>query len=107
MLYVEGRIDVRNDSSQIIVQEAVLLEEMGTQRKESVYIRVKEENHTQELLEQVKRVISMHSGEADVYLYYEKQKKTVRLPDAYKVHADHAVIFQLKELLGEQNVVIK
>ncbi|ALM28348.1 DNA polymerase III subunit alpha [Bacillus altitudinis] len=107
MLYVEGRIDVRNESSQIIVQEAVLLEEMGSKRKESVYIRVKEENHTQELLEQVKRVISMHSGEADVYLYYEKQKKTMRLPDAYKVHADHAVIFQLKELLGEQNVVIK
>ncbi|MFB8735434.1 hypothetical protein ACEQPO_21725 [Bacillus sp. SL00103] len=46
--FVEGRIDVRNDSNQIIVQEAVLLEEMGTQRKESVYIRVKEENHTQE-----------------------------------------------------------
>ncbi|MBU8692049.1 MULTISPECIES: DNA polymerase III subunit alpha [Bacillus] len=107
MLYVEGRIDVRNESSQIIVQEAVLLEEMGSKRKESVYIRVKEENHTQELLEQVKRVISMHRGEADVYLYYEKQKKTMRLPDAYKVHADHAVIFQLKELLGEQNVVIK
>ncbi|MEH7725612.1 DNA polymerase III subunit alpha [Bacillus altitudinis] len=107
MLYVEGRIDVRNESSQIIVQEAVLLEEMGSKRKESVYIRVKEENHTQELLEQVKRVISMHSGEADVYLYYEKQKKTMRLPDAYKVHADYAVIFQLKELLGEQNVVIK
>ncbi|MFY0329834.1 DNA polymerase III subunit alpha [Bacillus sp. YIM B13410] len=107
MLYVEGRIDVRNESSQIIVQEAVLLEEMGSKRKESVYIRVKEENHTQELLEQVKRVISMHRGAADVYLYYEKQKKTMRLPDAYKVHADHAVIFQLKELLGEQNVVIK
>ncbi|UYO34814.1 DNA polymerase III subunit alpha [Bacillus zhangzhouensis] len=107
MLYVEGRVEIRNDSSQIIVQEAGLLEEMNTKRKESVYIRVKEENHTQELLEQVKRVISMHSGEADVYLYYEKQKKTMRLPDAYKVQADHAVIFQLKELLGEQNVVIK
>ncbi|MCY7736627.1 DNA polymerase III subunit alpha [Bacillus safensis] len=107
MLYVEGRVEIRNDSSQIIVQEAALLEEMDVKRKESVYIRVKEENHTQELLEQVKRVLSMHSGEADVYLYYEKQKKTMRLPDAYKVHADHAVIFQLKELLGEQNVVIK
>lgn len=107
MLYVEGRVEVRNDSSQIIVQEAALLEEMDVKRKESVYIRVKEENHTQELLEQVKRVLSMHSGEADVYLYYEKQKKTMRLPNAYKVHADHAVIFQLKELLGEQNVVIK
>ncbi|OLP65973.1 DNA polymerase III subunit alpha [Bacillus pumilus] len=107
MLYVEGRMDIRNDSSQIIVQEAGLLEEMGTKRKDAVYIRVKEENHTQELLEQVKRVISLHSGEADVYLYYEKQKKTMRLPDAYKVHPDHVVIFQLKELLGEQNVVIK
>lgn len=107
MLYVEGRVEIRNDSSQIIVQEAALLEEMDVKRKESVYIRVKEENHTQELLEQVKRVLSMHRGEADVYLYYEKQKKTMRLPDAYKVHADHAVIFQLKELLGEQNVVIK
>ncbi|MFS0654595.1 DNA polymerase III subunit alpha [Bacillus sp. 179-C3.3 HS] len=107
MLYVEGRIEHRNDSSQIIVQEAVLLEEMDTKKAEAVYIRVKEENHTQELLEQVKRVISQHRGEADVYLYYEKQKKTMRLPDAYKVHTDHAVIFQLKELLGEQNVVIK
>lgn len=74
MLYVEGRVEVRNDSSQIIVQEAALLEEMDAKRKESVYIRVKEENHTQELLEQVKRILSMHSGEADVYLYYEKQK---------------------------------
>ncbi|MGE6628905.1 DNA polymerase III subunit alpha [Bacillus sp. NPDC077027] len=107
LLYVEGRMDFRNDSSQIIVQDAVLLEEMNTKRQEAVYIRVKEQHHSQDLLEQVKRIISEHRGDADVYLYYEKQKKTIKLPDAYKVHTDHAVLFQLKEMLGEQNVVIK
>ncbi len=55
----------------------------------------------------MKRILLEHKGETGVYLYYEKDKQTIRLPDTFHIQADHQALYRLKELLGRENVVLK
>ncbi|MEC0694084.1 DNA polymerase III subunit alpha [Bacillus atrophaeus] len=107
LLFTAGKCEVRQDKNQFIMSKASLLDNMSNETS-SVYIKIEGGQHSQELLEKIKQILLEHiKGENDVYLYYEKQKQTIKLPDSFRINADHQVLYRLKELLGHKNVVLK
>ncbi|MBY8913175.1 DNA polymerase III subunit alpha [Bacillus sp. YC2] len=107
LLYAYGKMEQRQEKTQFIISAASILEQTGTDKAPSVYIKIEGSRHNQELLAKMKRILLEHKGETGVYLYYEKQKQTIKLPDSFHIQADHQVLYRLKELLGRQNVVLK
>ncbi|KXZ13752.1 DNA polymerase III subunit alpha [Bacillus nakamurai] len=107
LLYAVGKMEQRQEKTQFIISAASILEQTGTDKAPSVYIKIEGSRHNQELLAKMKRILLEHKGETGVYLYYEKQKQTIKLPDSFHIQADHQALYRLKELLGQQNVVLK
>ncbi|MEC1262805.1 DNA polymerase III subunit alpha [Bacillus swezeyi] len=106
-IFAEGRLETRNEKRQLIVTAASLLESLHTKKQPSVYIKVEENQHTQEMLEKISSLLLENKGETPVCIYYEKKKQTMKLPDAYNIKADHAVLYRLKSVVGEKNVVLR
>ncbi|MFN2747660.1 DNA polymerase III subunit alpha [Bacillus sp. z60-18] len=106
-VFAEGRIETRNEKRQLIVASVSLLESLHTKRQPSVYIKVEENQHNQEILEKISSILLEHKGGTPVCIYYEKKKQTMKLPEAYSITADHAVLYRLKSVVGERNVVLR
>ena len=107
LLFAAGKMEERQEKTQFIMSSASLLEQTEADRAPSVYIKIEGSRHNQEFLEKMKRILLEHKGETGVYLYYEKDKQTIRLPDTFHIQADHQALYRLKELLGRENVVLK
>lgn len=107
LLFAAGKCEVRQDKVQFIMSRAELLENMDAEKAPSVYIKIESSQHSQEILAKIKRILLEHKGETGVYLYYERQKQTIKLPESFHINADHQVLYRLKELLGQKNVVLK
>nr|WGD68645.1 OB-fold nucleic acid binding domain-containing protein [Bacillus subtilis] len=107
LLFTAGKCEVRQDKIQFIMSRAELLENMDADKAPSVYIKIESSQHSQEILAKIKRILLEHKGETGVYLYYERQKQTIKLPESFHINADHQVLYRLKELLGQKNVVLK
>ncbi|MCF7617271.1 DNA polymerase III subunit alpha [Bacillus sonorensis] len=107
LLYTEGRLETRNEKRQLIIARASLLDALHTEKKPSVYIKVEEDQHTQDILEKISAILQEHKGETQVCIYYEKKKQTMKLPEAYNIQADHAVLYRLKSVVGDKNVVLR
>ncbi|MFW2109870.1 DNA polymerase III subunit alpha [Bacillus spizizenii] len=107
LLFTAGKCEVRQDKVQFIMSRAELLENMDAEKAPSVYIKIESSQHSQEILAKIKRILLEHKGETGVYLYYERQKQTIKLPESFHINADHQVLYRLKELLGQKNVVLK
>ncbi|MGN9864244.1 DNA polymerase III subunit alpha [Bacillus swezeyi] len=106
-IFAEGRLETRNEKRQLIITAASLLESLHTKKQPSVYIKVEENQHTQEMLEKISSLLLENKGETPVCVYYEKKKQTMKLPDTYNIKADHAVLYRLKSVVGEKNVVLR
>lgn len=107
LVAAEGRMELRNEKWQLIVNRAFSIENLSAVEHPSIYIKIEKQMHTNELLEKIKSVLMSHNGTTEVYLYYEKQKQTVKLHQMYNLHATHAALYRLKELVGDKNVIMK
>lgn len=107
LLFSAGKCEIRQEKVQFIMSRAELLENMNAEKAPSVYMKIESSQHSQEILTKIKRILLEHKGETGVYLYYERQKQTIKLPEAFHIDADHQVLYRLKELLGQKNVVLK
>lgn len=59
------------------------------------------------LLERVKPVLAEYGGDVPVYIYSEEKKQTSLAPKGLWVKEDSELILKLKEILGDENVVLK
>ncbi|WP_170885646.1 DNA polymerase III subunit alpha [Bacillus alkalicellulosilyticus] len=104
MLCFEGKIDVRNNKTSLLVDRIKRLEDLQKQR---VFLKIEPNRESRELLIKIKNTLALFPGDAEVVLYYESQSRYVQLPESDWITVNHDVIMQLKDVLGEKNVVVK
>ncbi|WP_409306056.1 DNA polymerase III subunit alpha [Peribacillus sp. SCS-155] len=110
ILMIIGSIEERDGKKQIIIQEAYSLEELkkGMDSDTScVFIRIKAEMQTNQVLNSVKKVLLQHRGRTKVMLYYEREARYVQLSFLDWVSPSEALFHKLKKIAGDQNVVFK
>ncbi|MFC0270283.1 DNA polymerase III subunit alpha [Metabacillus herbersteinensis] len=108
ILLFEGKMESRDDRKQLIIQHVQPPSNLSVPSpKTKLFLKIDERSLTEGKLHQVKLKIKEFKGSTPVYLYYEEEKKTVQLQGDYLVFPTTNCLNQLKDVLGEANVVLK
>ncbi|MFX3623930.1 MAG: DNA polymerase III subunit alpha [Ectobacillus sp.] len=109
VVLLEGSISMRNDQKQWIVSGIYPLdsiEQYEIYKKSSVYIKIPSQ-YDKALVAKVNRILFRNPGYAKVLIYYEKEHKMVQLTNSFFVHPNERGLQELREIAGEENVVLK
>ncbi|MBJ8109852.1 DNA polymerase III subunit alpha [Bacillus cereus group sp. N6] len=109
IVLVDGMIELRNHKLQWIVNGLYPLEEMDVYEEKkdaSVYVKLSSQ-YEKKLLNQVTKTLFDYSGFAKVLIYYEKEHKMVQLSRSLSIHPSEECLGALREIVGEENVVVK
>lgn len=80
----------------------------STERKpQRVYIKIITENEQPAILEQLKSLLSGHSGQLATVLFYVQGQKSIALSDSYRVHPSAQLIEAVEQLLGKGAIVVR
>lgn len=107
IIFLTGKAELRNGQKQLIInniETLTTLQEKTDVRR--VFIKLNEEGE-KESLNELKKVIKKYRGTTPVILYYEKNNKTIQLARNFWVNVESDVLDEMKQLLGEDHVVIK
>lgn len=110
ILYLTGDTEERSGRKQFIVKTAYTLkqvEERCAEREKILYIKIPEAPDEHLILEDIHRLIHRFQGETPVVLHYEKNRQTVRLHRRNSVKPAEPLLAELREVIGEENVVLK
>src|SRR5699024_9545571 len=86
------------------IQSIQQLQEHASYIHSSLYIRI-----TKQLVErqgEIKKVLAKYHGCVDVFVYYEQEKKMIKFPQSLQVYPNDNCLFELKKIVGEENVVL-
>ena len=108
-IIVKGRISARDDKEPQLMVDSIRpisdLHELGTNapppKEAKLWIKVKSANEP--VLKRIKLILTMFPGTQQMIIYCEAEKK--RMGTNCLIH--EALVEELKELLGEENVVVK
>lgn len=110
IVLLEGKVEVRENARQFIIQQVFDLEEWlqtHSEKQPVLYIKVSLELQDETLLLRINQLLKKNKGNVQVVLHYEKTRKTIRLGNEYKVNPDPNVLNELRNILGSKNVVLK
>jgi DNA polymerase-3 subunit alpha len=110
-LLVEGSLQKEEQTVKLIADKAIPLEQIKnhqrSNRKETLYIKFELRHQRPETMEKVKELLQRFRGNTEVILYYEHEKKTLRLPASFNVNPSRDCLSLLRRQLGANNVVLK
>ena len=110
LLLIEGFVDLREDRLQLVVQNVKTiqdLEQFYKDEKKVLYLKIEADPQLDRKLYEVKHVLKQYYGQVPVLVYYEANKRTIRLTRENWVTPTNQCINELKKILGAQNVVLK
>jgi DNA polymerase-3 subunit alpha len=105
-----GKMESREGQLQFIIQDVKKVEssqEIQDGEANVLYLKIEEKHRHQGQLSSIQRILASHKGSVPVIMYYEDEKKIVKLPEAYSVSAVPESLWKLEEILGKGNVVLK
>ncbi|WP_027964264.1 DNA polymerase III subunit alpha [Halalkalibacillus halophilus] len=108
LVYVKGKLDQRNSKKQLIIEQLqpLDLDAIPSNSKQRLYLRLSYAE-VGKRLETIQSVLKQAPGEVPVIVYEESKKKTYRLTASYDVEPNNSLLADLKEILGESDVVLK
>ncbi|ARK31706.1 DNA polymerase III subunit alpha [Halalkalibacter krulwichiae] len=108
LLLFEGRFDQSKEKTQFIVEKAGPVSSLaGKKERQTLYLRIVPEQEKLDVLEKVKHYLMTHTGPTPVILYYERTKQTKHLPQEYKINPTPSFLTGMKNLLGDENVILR
>jgi DNA polymerase III subunit alpha len=110
VLLLQGKIERREGKLQFIIQEVKKVpnsQELVQEAVNVLYLKIEEKHKHHGRLQHIQHILTSHKGNVPVIMYYEDEKRTVKLPKTYNVHPASECLKQLTDVLGEGNVVLK
>lgn len=104
VVLLEGKIEVRNKNVQFTIKKVLASDELHEQ---VLYVKVVSDHMRTGKLAALKQTLQNYHGHIPVVLYYEQERKTVKLSEEYHVNASNECLSELKKLLGDSYVVLK
>ncbi len=101
VVVVEGRLSVSEVEEPKIICEKI--SPLNKYKLDKIYIKIAM-NSRIDILNDIKKVLGKYSGDTPVYLFLEKQNKTVIADRSLWIKLDDKVINELKVLIGNDNV---
>ena len=104
IIVIQGKISISEvEEPKIIVEK---ISELNIHKKEKIYVKLSSNSHVN-ILDKIKAILIKYTGDTPVYLYLEKERKTVIADRKLWIDINNRnVISELKTLLGEDSVKI-
>ncbi len=104
LVIIEGKISVSEvEEPKIIVEK---ISELNTYKRGKIYLKISS-NSSIDTFDRIKNILKKYSGDSPVYLYLEKEKKTVVADRTLWIDInDNNAITELQNFLGEDSVKI-
>jgi DNA polymerase-3 subunit alpha len=110
IVFVEGRVAIREDRPRLIAQQIIPVEQGGGKLAQAMEL-VLNQHGQRELLEQLKGLLAKFPGAVPVYLRLQMPDRPsamrLKLAEEFKVEPRQELLEELDQLLGEDSVVIK
>ena len=105
-IFVEGRINLRNSERKIIAEKLIPIDQISQKYTASISLSL-DADSDENLLRQIKELISAHQGDVPLYLIFSslQGKHTVR--SSLTAKCNENFLARLKELIGEEKVVVE
>ena len=110
VVFVEGRVAVREDEPRLIAQQIVPIEQGAGKLARAVELILRNPNPAKEFLEQLKELLARYPGTVPVYLRLELPQEPamqLKLSEGFKVDPRLELLEALSQLLGEEGVMLK
>jgi DNA polymerase-3 subunit alpha len=110
VVFVEGRVAIREDRPRLIAQQIVPIEQSASKLAQAMELVLRSPGMEKELLEQLKALLAKFPGGIPVYLRLEMPKEPsmrLKLAEGFKVEPRQELLEALGELLGEESVIVK
>ncbi|MCQ6266560.1 DNA polymerase III subunit alpha [Fictibacillus sp. WQ 8-8] len=108
-LLVEGTLEEKEGARQVLLNKAGLLSSLNEreevqEQQQVLYLKI-QENPSSTRLNHLKDLLRSSHGNAEVILYYEQDRKSVKLSQLIAPTTE--LLSKIKELIGAENVVLK
>lgn len=104
LVVIEGKVSTSEVEEPKIIVERI--SELNMYKKGKIYLKISSNSST-DTFNRIKDTLKKYSGDTPVYLYLEKEKKTVVADRTLWIDiGEQNVIIELKKLLGEESVKI-
>ncbi len=108
ILLIEGSCEPQdNEQIKVIADRIFTMEEVKQRLKRFVVIRIEPSSQNKAILTELKHILMKHPGSVSVHLYYESEKRVRKLSEQYAISASKQCIAEIKQLIGEKNILIK
>ncbi|MGN7309813.1 DNA polymerase III subunit alpha [Alkalicoccobacillus gibsonii] len=105
LLFLEGKIDNSRDRQQFIMDKAVPLETLKGRHKDRLFIRLSKQSSRK--WSQIEPMLLETKGNTQIVLYFADTNERKVLSSDYDIDLNQSLLNELKELVGEENVVIQ
>ncbi|WP_221566379.1 DNA polymerase III subunit alpha [Alkalihalobacillus sp. TS-13] len=109
LLLVEGKVEP-SDGLKIIIDKAADLQTLSKpndKKIHSLFLKVEPSQQERGVLHDIKKIVLQYPGNTDVILYYEQDRKTVKLSKEFSIDPTRECVVKFEALLGTKNVVLK
>jgi DNA polymerase-3 subunit alpha len=108
VLLLTGKMDLRNDEPQFVVQKVKSMDELKASHTEKIlFLKIGTHHENQETLAKLKQLFTHYQGDTEVVLHYEESQKSIKLPQEFHINPVGECIEKIKEVIGDENVVLK
>ncbi|MDP5274408.1 DNA polymerase III subunit alpha [Chengkuizengella axinellae] len=129
ILYIEGKVQHQEEGVKLLAQRAAPIDEINepftvkespsekeyynkkeslkSNKKQHVYIKIKEINQSADKLVKLKELLKNHAGALEVILYYEQTQKIVALNDSYNIKPSKELFSAIEAFMGKETVKVR
>ncbi|MDR7855833.1 DNA polymerase III subunit alpha [Tissierella sp.] len=101
LVVVEGRISMSEvEEPKILVEK---IRELNTFKRGKLYLKISSSS-VANVFSKIKEILRKYKGDTPVYIYLEKEKKTIVSDRELWIDVSEKAIMELKDLLGEESV---
>jgi len=105
---IRGRVSILEDkNAKLIATEIVPYDKLIKKNtKNTLWLKLNI-NMPSNVLDSIRAILSKYKGDTDVIIYSERDKKKLKAPQSLFVNTSNELVKELKNLLGEDCVIVK
>ncbi|MCC3356445.1 DNA polymerase III subunit alpha [Bacillus sp. REN16] len=109
LLLIKGKIENRNNQIQLIINQAEAFpnKEDLPEDEKKLFVRMEKRHQTDQVFIDLKELLKEYPGEIPVVLYYQESQKTIQLQQELWVSPNPKFLKEMKNLMGQENVVFQ
>lgn len=104
MVIIKGRVNIKEDEEPKLICESI--EPLEKINSNKLYIRVDDLQKAKEMKPKLIQIANEYKGDSAIYIFTSNDRKSYRMPREIWVDLNTDIVFELKNIFGENNVKI-